>query len=77
MQFCLPRSCRSRLHKSSGLQRALAITMTTVSLGQREYCRYTEISADFERQGIHSIPRPDFTRLPRTTTVTEGESKTK
>jgi hypothetical protein len=29
MQLCLQRSCRSGLHRSSGLQRAQAIRMTT------------------------------------------------
>lgn len=48
-----------------------------ISLAQREYYRYTGVSAELERKGIHSSPRPDFTRLPRTTAVIKEESKTK
>jgi hypothetical protein len=57
--------------------RSARVSGLKVSLAQREYYRYTAVSAQFERQGIRSLPRPDFTRLPRTTAVTKDESKTK
>lgn len=47
-----------------------------ISPEQGEYQCYTVVSEEQERQGIHSSPRPDFTRLPRTTAVIKDESKT-
>lgn len=46
-----------------------------ISQAQREYYRYTEVSAEFERHGIYAMPRPDFTRLQRKTAATEADSK--
>jgi len=48
-----------------------------VTSAQREYYRYTGISAEFGRYGVHSLPRPDFSRLPRTTRDREEDSPTK
>lgn len=48
-----------------------------ISPAEREYYSYTGISEELERRGIHSMPRPDFTRPPRTTGAIEADSKNK
>ena len=48
-----------------------------IFLVQPECYRHTGVSGEFERQGIHSLPRPDFTQPARTTAVIKDESKTK
>lgn len=48
-----------------------------ISPAQREYYSYTGISEELERRGIPSMPRPDFTRPPRTTGAMEADSNKK
>ena len=36
-----------------------------ITSAQREYYRYTGVSAEVQQRGIQYIPRPDFARLPR------------
>ena len=35
-----------------------------ITSAQREYYRYTEVSAEAQRHGFLRYPPPDFTRLP-------------
>jgi hypothetical protein len=36
-----------------------------ITSAQREYYRYTGVSAEVQRRNIQYMPRPDFARLPR------------
>ena len=36
-----------------------------ITSAQRAYYRYTGVSAEVQRHGLRSVPRQDFTRLPR------------
>jgi hypothetical protein len=47
-----------------------------ISPAQREYYRYSEASAELQQRGVHSLPRPDFSRGPRTVDVRESEFST-